>query len=81
MKLSKIYIETKTNYENFFLLLNLNFYVFPCLKFCSCSFIVSKGSRKKSSFYLLDSPLKGGGGKGLSTKEKKNSMCFVFFYL
>ena len=29
----------------------------------------NKGSRNKSSFFLVDSPLRGVGGKGLSTKE------------
>ena len=26
---------------------------------------------KKEVFFLVDSPLRGGGGKGLSTKEKR----------
>ena len=37
----------------------------------------------KKDFFLVDNPLRGGGGnkgnKGLSTKEKYYIYCFLFF--
>ena len=39
--------------------------------YTSASLRVGKGNRKKYVF-LMDKPLRGGGGKGLATEKKNN---------